>query len=338
MLFQNNKDKQIEFEKELSKLHKELKSRAKGSACVLCGKEMTSFCKSHSVPQFILKNIAIEGKLIPYSRLMDGKESDELTGVSSAMTFHNICKECDKRYFADYESEEALLKGLNDKMLAEIALKNHLLMLYKWRIDKEFTLKAKEEHMPNVFYPTKEIYDELTLKDNAFDIQRTKKIIDNGTEKRFAVLFNKTLDWKAPVCIQTQITLEKDIKGATVNNILSLSEKNRIQVLHLCVFPFKTKTLILLFHHKNDKAYREFDKQFKQLSLEKKIEYINYLIFAHTEHAFVSPNASKRAITNKNLRKLCYEGGTILSFYDRGIKPTQIPNFLSEKMKCEDIK
>ncbi len=39
------------------------RSEGKPANCLLCGKEASSFCNSHSIPQFCLKQIALKGKV-----------------------------------------------------------------------------------------------------------------------------------------------------------------------------------------------------------------------------------------------------------------------------------
>ena len=56
--------KDIELRKRINKLFSQTRNAAKPNKCVLCGKKQTSFCNSHSVPQFSLRNIADNGKLL----------------------------------------------------------------------------------------------------------------------------------------------------------------------------------------------------------------------------------------------------------------------------------
>ena len=48
--------------KEISKIKKEANKYTKGTNCALCGKSCTSFCNSHTIPRFVIKNIAENGK------------------------------------------------------------------------------------------------------------------------------------------------------------------------------------------------------------------------------------------------------------------------------------
>lgn len=54
-------EKISELRKEYSRLTNKSKQQAKKSECLWCGKKITRFCNSHSVPQCVLKNIDIDG-------------------------------------------------------------------------------------------------------------------------------------------------------------------------------------------------------------------------------------------------------------------------------------
>ena len=86
---------------------KESKRTAKMESCPICGKIQTSFCNSHSIPQFVLQNIACNGMLLqlytfssniwmPVSELEGGER-----GIKNSGTFQFICRDCDSQEFFD---------------------------------------------------------------------------------------------------------------------------------------------------------------------------------------------------------------------------------------------
>lgn len=96
----------IEINKKVSSLIAEATKNAKLECCILCSKPCSSFCNSHSIPQFALKRIAEDGKvMLPLQDeiLTIGKD----TGVNKAGTFHIICRDCDSRTFQLYEDPNA---------------------------------------------------------------------------------------------------------------------------------------------------------------------------------------------------------------------------------------
>ena len=105
--------------------------------------------------------------------------------------------------------------------------------------------------------------------------------------------FHTILDWTTPLAIHTPIVLYRDLNGSIINDINDFSENMCMQSIYLCVFPLEGKTVILLFHHKDDRKYKSFDRQFSRLSFDEKLMYINYYIFKYTEHAIFHQSLTK---------------------------------------------
>ena len=113
-----------------------------------------------------------------------------------------------------------------------------------------------------------------------------------------------------------------------------------MQSMHLCVFPFESTTLVLLFYHRRDKNYRNLWHEFNSEPEDKVLRYINYLIFEFTENYFISP-IKKDLIENENLNRLSREinGRQDFAILNKNnnfgtdyepINMDEIPNFLSE--------
>ena len=98
----------IEVRKKVNKMLSEARKKAKPPKCILCGKEQSSFCNSHSVPQMCLRPIADRGKVLHASLAMgfDIGVVDLDGGVNKSGTFNYICRECDAKFFQDYENPD----------------------------------------------------------------------------------------------------------------------------------------------------------------------------------------------------------------------------------------
>ena len=155
----------IDVRKKINKLLSNARNDAKPDQCILCGKPQTSFCNSHSVPQFSLKNIAENGKVLHASILMGIDVIDIEKGVSNSGTFHFICNECDGTFFQDYENEQSLKAMPTDKMLAEIAVKNILLQLSKRGHEKELYREIQEKFHAYTNLEDLEEIKELDVRD-----------------------------------------------------------------------------------------------------------------------------------------------------------------------------
>lgn len=93
----------------------------------------------------VLKNIAKAGKLYHANKLIEIPVVDKEKGISNSGTFHFICRDCDSKLFQEYENVDALQEIQTEKMLAEIALKDILLMLSKRNQEKEYIKKENRK-------------------------------------------------------------------------------------------------------------------------------------------------------------------------------------------------
>lgn len=104
-----SKDEEIELNKKISQLLTTVRKNVKDAKCIYCGKSVTSFCNSHTVPRFCLDNIDIDGEVTGPNAILElpnmgvpiGKEH---IGINSSGTFQILCRECDGIIFQDYEN------------------------------------------------------------------------------------------------------------------------------------------------------------------------------------------------------------------------------------------
>lgn len=144
--------KKITYNQQMSKIQAKARQEAKLNYCYYCQKEVSSFCNSHSVPQFCLRRIATNGKVY-YANTMIGipfMHSEQ--GVKEAGTFQLICRDCDSKIFQQYEDPAAYQSKPTGQMLAQIAMKDYLQMIYK-RLHEEalYRLMGTELGAPTNF-------------------------------------------------------------------------------------------------------------------------------------------------------------------------------------------
>ena len=141
-------DNKISVNKKMSRIYAKSRQRAKHQTCYICKKECSSFCNSHSVPKFCLKRVATEGKVYMSGIQAEFPVLGEDNGVNDAGTFHLICRECDGTLFQDYENPGAYAKIPTGKMLAQIVMKNYLLMISK-RFEERalYSIMAEQFHV-----------------------------------------------------------------------------------------------------------------------------------------------------------------------------------------------
>jgi hypothetical protein len=249
-------------------------------------------------------------------------------GIKNSWTFHIICEECENSYFKEYENEEALLNVPSNRMLAQMALKDSLLLLSKYRIDRYTDQQAVAMGAFSGEVDVLPIMNQLNKNNMDFEIRRSRKIIDNNLKSGFRLIYHTLLDWVAPMAFQSAMCVHYNLDGQVLNDVYDESEANRMQFLHIAVFPLKEKTAVMVFFHRDDRNYMSFERKFLRLTDDEKLEYINYLIFRYTEHALLSPLVD---ISNNRLADLCEENENTIIDSDRSVRPNEIPNFLSQE-------
>ena len=288
-----------------------------------------------------LRPIADKGKVLYASSAMgfDTGVVDVDGGVNNSGTFNYICRECDAKFFQDYENSDNIIQPPTDKILAEIAVKNMLLQLNK---------RANEQELIPV------LQRELGMYENPDDLSKIKTldqkeyeeevlfhqgIVKNNKLGEYQILFRKVLPYKVPIAAQSAIVLPYDMEGNILNEIYNLDESVRMQYMHIAVLPLKDVSVVLAFYHKRDKLYRKLRHQINSSSQEKVLQYINYLIFEYTENVYFSKKIEAELKNNKMIEKVSQEANGLptfghLSVYNmfgmdyEAVKPEDIPNFL----------
>ena len=114
----------------------------------------------------------------------------------------------------------------------------------------------------------------------------------------------------------------------------------RMQNIHIGVFPLNGYSIVYAFYHRRDKLYRRLHHQMNCMSLEKKLELINYWIFKYTENYYMSPEIQNVIDADDKLKELSRDNndnpnlGYVTSmdflFPRDEIKPEDVTNMLIE--------
>ena len=337
----------IERRKKINDYRRRAMSEAKPSHCILCGREKTSFCNSHSVPQLVLRRIADKGKVLQANSLIGFDLMDIDDGINSAGVFHIICDECDHRYFKDYEDEKYLLcDSPSGKMLAEIALKGILLQLNKRLVEKRLFEIAEEISQYELDLTEKREAQNLDIRDYTDEIEFYKELINRPDEECFQIVFWKVLPYVVPIATQSSFALPKDMNGQIMADVDNLQSDKRIQSIHLGVFPLSRSSLVFLFYHKRDIEYRPLKRQFRSTPDKECIQFINWVIFKHTENYFISKNARSVLDNSPKLQELSrdVQDSPNLGMFPSFLKPfyspvgmDEIPNLLDKEYACAEV-
>lgn len=340
----------VYYKKRLAKIMNEVKKRAIKNKCYQCGKEITSLCNSHSIPAFILRNIAYKGELYNINKFIGSPLMSNVNGVNNSGTFRLICRECDQTIFGEYENPCNYEFEPTTKMLVQIALKNYLMKISKRIIEIKIYNKLLEE-LPN----EKETFNEkiriskVDIKEYQDDFAKVKRLLNMNLNGEYYLIYHKVLDYVVPFASQDGIVLFCDFEDNIINNIYSNFDNEKMHELQVCVFPMGKKSVVLLFIDSDIKGYRKFYKQFRKLSDNDKLAAINYIAFAYSENILISKNINETVLEDKNfadvinqtsdiltnslnidVTKVALKGYTFKKMHD-------IPNLLSEEYSITNI-
>lgn len=292
----------IEARKQFSKLMNKSKQQAKKSECLWCGKKITRFCNSHSLPQCILRNIDTDGKIDYFNSMINLPLINSDKGISEAGTFKLLCRECDGKIFQDYENLESLCNIPSESILEEIALKNILMMLNKRYIEMQLYNNMQNDFNMPYPYEARQEANSLDERDFWWDFVRVREMINLSDEKKskFKLFYWRKLDYIIPIAFQGLVTLYGDLDGNMVTDIYNTAEDLIVKHMHICMFPLETSSVVFAFYHEDDKEYDNFANQFAKLDDNEKLTVISYIVYEYCEDMFFAKKFPHRTwIINK---------------------------------------
>ena len=279
------KEEIIALRKEYSRIVNISKQQAKRGECLWCGKKITRFCNSHSVPQCVLKNIDLDGKLDYFNSMLHLPLIKEDKGLGEAGTFRLICSDCDNTIFQDYEELCKLESEPTEIMLEEIALKNVLMMLDKRYFEIELYHTLEKEYNVPYPYAVKQETNTLDERDFWLDFLRIKEMRSSlgNNKKAYKMFFWKKLDYVIPIAFQGLVTLYGDLEGDLVTDMYNTSEDVIVKHMHLCMFPLESSSVVFAFYHEDDVEYDNFAEQFGKLEEDEKLAVLSYIVYGYCE-------------------------------------------------------
>lgn len=290
-------EEMIEAKKKYSFFNSQIMKKAKQTKCILCGKECTSFCNSHTIPRFVLKNISNKGYLAhSYSGLQMPLIEKE-TGVNKTLTFSCICNNCDNTKFQEYENPDNYKKPTTKVMMSQIALKNTLRMYSKRLIEIE--MHKELLYVDPTSYQRIKV-DEIDLNDYKNEIMQIK----NG-KTDYYLIDEIELNYRTSIAFQGICSLVSGFGGEQINDIYNMDSKYEIQGLHIAIFPISEgKTKILLFIKDGHTRLRPFYKKYRKLNLKEKLYAINYILLLYSEDWVCNPSSIKILSSDEKIKEI----------------------------------
>lgn len=296
----------ISFNKQISRIQAKARQEAKLNYCYYCKKEVSSFCNSHSVPQFCLRRIADDGKVYYANTLINLPYLHEEQGVNEAGTFQIICRDCDSKIFQQYEDPSAYEAKPTGQMLAQVAMKNCLQMIYKRLHEKAlYRLMGAELGASSKRIERRQKIIALDLAEYNSAFQRAKKASTGRHNDWYYLCYYKKLDYTVPVAFQGCIVMVCDFEDNIINDIYNLNPDYHPKEIHVSVFPMERESVIMMFIDQRDNCYRKFYRQLRKLQLEEQLSAINYIIFSYSENVYLSKKLDKGILDNERLISTC---------------------------------
>lgn len=334
------------IKREINDIVKMSRAAAKQETCYYCGKEVSSFCNSHSVPAFCLRNISEDGNVLTLNALIDNPLFESEKGIKKAGTFQLICRDCDSKIFAEYENPENYIAKPSPKMIAQMALKNNLKSISKRLVEIEmYRIGQEVAGRKSDFLDVKTEISKIDLKEYIAGYHKAKKAIERDRTSEYYVCFYERLPYVVPIAFQCSVALVFDFEGNIINDIYNRSTDYEIKNIHISILPMKNDSIILMFLENDDTRYRKFYKQFRKLPLDDKLAALTFIMFAYSEDMYFSKEIQEAV---KSSEKLCTIGRSteeifsFTRFFDpyRTLKETydlsrrhSIPNLLSSEYK-----
>lgn len=281
------KRNEIENRKNISELHRQMRKNIKRDSCLFCGRKLDGFCNSHTIPDFILRNIAINGKIRTFNSILDIEMYDKEKGIKNAGTFHQICPKCDCEVFKPYENESALTNVITDKMMYAIAMKNYLKM-----IDK----RLLEIEQNNLTFQIDSIryVKEIDLQEYFEAFETTKQYFKLKKNHKYRVIVDELLDYRVPLAFQSALSLIMDLDGNIINDVYCPRDDYKVEELHICIFPLHQNTRILIFVNRDYRHYDKFTRnRMKKFSINELLTIINYVMFLYSEDVYLRYDLSE---------------------------------------------
>jgi hypothetical protein len=166
--------------------------------------------------------------------------------------------------------------------------------------------------------------------------KRAKKIDEKGWDGEYYLFYYEKLDYVVPVAFQSNITLLSDFEGNIINDIYNMSPDYHTKDVHICIFPLKDCSVIMMFIDGKDKRYRKFYKQFRKLSHVDKLATINYIIFCYSEDVFMYKDIDEEVINDEKLIEVSRKTQVALSVKPM-ISPLNVANENFNLSKMDEI-
>jgi len=304
----------IDFSKFMSTIQKSrLKEKDKNKRCFICKKKNKDVCNSHTIPRFVLKNIAKDGKLNNTQIFNSAKLIKNESGINNTHTFHSICKNCDNTIFKEYETPENLENEPTQKIMKQIALKNHISRFNKHNEEKKLynhILKDFKNFQSGevVAHFVKQILP-VTEHNYCYNRKRANAILKalSTDTKLYKLCYYKKLNHVVPFSIQANSILSLGFNDELLANTFEFTDFDNVDDIHFCIYPLKSQTVIFIFCSVDMNIYDNFFNILKEKNTAEQLSILNFISFAYFEDIYLHQQLDSSILNNSHLQKLTQE-------------------------------
>ena len=335
-----SKEKEILKRRKFNQVFSQARKNTKQDVCYYCGEKCTSFCNSHSIPQFALNKIADAGMVFSFLEKSVNPLGDKI-GVKKTGTFQLICQRCDNTIFSNYEDPKGYFNTPSKIMLSQIATKNYLHLLWKTIVVNE-VYKLDTKHGYSCVDEEKLFWGKKDLNTYSKEYLFAKHSLVKE-DASYYVCFYQKLDYTIPYAAQAAITLVGDLEDILINDVYNSDPNYETSHIHIMALPLEDTSVVLAFIKDGDKKYKTFYKQLRKLPLNEQLATINYILFSSTENIFMNPTVAEKFMNDESLLDVCRKTCDYVAtpFYidpiGQAIKEfslsqrNSIPNFLNQE-------
>lgn len=272
---------------------------AQPGSCLICGAPLSKPCYSHTVPQYCLREIAADGKVLTLSEILKTNLTESKKGIKQAAIFRSVCRKCDNEFFKEYETPGALIDEPSDAMLGQIAAKDLLRLIYKDR--QELYTADLMESLSDYFQSSKAVKS-LDLPENEASLNKALSAAKGiNSTNCFHVIFHQVLPYIVPIAFQGSIVPISGYGGDLINDVFNPNPQYKIQSLHIAILPSNGRTVVLMFHEKSFKRFRNLERDFEERSLADKLSTVLKIILAYSDEFFLSPKLPESVLRMQGL-------------------------------------
>lgn len=265
--------------------------------CLLCGKKVSSFCHSHSIPISVFDKMNLNNnRLYSHETICQSEVITNLfSGKKNSSIFKNICIDCDRDFFWNLDNMNVLNIKWSD---VELRLQAIRILLYEIYRTQEFSL--------SFFCNIKDYIDEEELNFNASaDAEKICALKNefysllNDTSRKFQVIYEKILDYQVGFCCATllcinltpvlhtiiiegkseKLEITSEVIDSEFKTVMKLSKNDKFgNFVYLVILPVEGYTKILLYSNEKSIAGIALMIEFQELSEEEKMEKLSAIL------------------------------------------------------------